>query len=306
MKIICDTHCDTLSECFNNNYSIFKNPLSIDIKKLSDYKSYTQFFASFINPQKKECTLYNHLKILNYFNQEIRKYPDEICLLKSFSDLENSTQKIKAFLSVEGADFIDKITDLDILYENGVRMLSLTWNYENRFAGGAYSKEKGLTKSGELLIKKMEELGIILDLSHANKKTFFDTVKIATKPFVLSHSNSYELCKNIRNITKEQFKIVMETGGVVGINYYPLFLNNSDSASIDDIVKHIEYFLSLGGEDNICLGSDFDGIEILPKGIKNVSDVKKIFEKLNRIGVNDSIKEKIAYKNIYRIMRICL
>ena len=234
------------------------------------------------------------------YNQFL-KYSDEISLCKSIDDIN----KVSAFLSIEGGEAIQNLDDLKTFYDMGVRMLTLTWNFDNHIAG-ANGSEKGLSEFGKMLVLKMNELGMIIDLSHSSLNTFYDTLKITTKPIVLSHSNSYTLCPHQRNITDEQFMALAKNNGCVGINFYPDFLSSTKKADIYDIISHIEYFLSLGGENNISIGSDFDGTDTLAKGIRSVKDIDKIFNILASKGVSDEIIEKIAYKNIYRVINICI
>ena len=290
--ITCDMHCDTAT-------NIYDKRLNLDLSLLAN----TQFFAVFIAPEyynnpKKRC-----FDVINYMYNEISNNNEKIGLCKNFSDITDN--RINAFLSIEGGEAVTSVDDLKLFYDLGIRMLTLTWNNDN-LIGGANGSKKGLTAFGKEIIKKMNELGMIADLSHANEKTFFEACTCSEKPVVLSHSNSYTVCPHQRNITAEQFEEIKRLNGCVGINFYPTFLNNKDSADIYDIVSHIEYFLSLGGENNISLGSDFDGIDRTAKGISSAKDIYKIFNVLASMGISDEIIKKFAYKNIYRVLSICL
>lgn len=304
---VCDMHCDTLTKAFDKKKSLFSNSLNVNLKNLNQYHSYTQFFAVFISPQyysnpKKRC-----FDVINYMYNQIHKNHKKITICKNLDDINKaiSDNKISALLSIEGGEAIKELDDLELFYDLGIRMLTLTWNFDNHIAG-TNGSNVGLSLFGKSVIKKMNKLGIIIDLSHSSIKTFFDVLEITDKPVVLSHSNSYTICPHQRNITDEQFKVLKQNNGCVGINFYPDFLTNSKKAEIFDIVAHIEYFLSLGGEDNISIGSDFDGIDYIATGIKSPTDVYKIFNLLSQRGISDEVIEKIAYKNIYRIIGICL
>ncbi len=289
---LCDMHCDTATKIYDNNENL----------SLPDI-SYTQFFAVFISPEYYNSPNERCFRVINNMYNEFLKNSPKIKFCKSLSDIE--TQKINAFLSVEGGEVITDLKSLEILYNLGIRMITLTWN-NNNLIGGANGSSKGLSSFGEKVVKKMNELGIIIDLSHASEKTFFDVCKISKKPIVLSHSNSYTICPHPRNITDAQFGEIKKSDGCVGINFYPPFLNNKKHSTIYDIVAHIEYFLSLGGENNISIGSDFDGTDCLADGITSTKDIYKIFDILASRGVNNNVLKKIAYKNIYRVMGICL
>ncbi len=289
---ICDMHCDTATKLFDNSSNL-------DLSTIAD----TQFFAVFISPKYYKAPKERCFNVINYMYNEFLNNRDKINLCKNFSDLEN--RNVNAFLTIEGGEVIKSLNDLEMLYDMGVRMLTLTWNFDNHIAGANGSKT-GLTPFGEEIIRKMNELGMIIDLSHSSEKTFFDVCKITKKPIVLSHSNSYSLCPHQRNITDRQFEEIKRLDGCVGINFYPPFLTKKKTADIYDIVSHIEYFLSLGGENNIGIGSDIDGIDTIAQGINSIKDVDKIFNILALNGVSDEIIEKIAYKNIYRVISICL
>lgn len=293
---ICDMHCDTATKIYDNN-------INLDLSILAQ----TQFFAVFIAPQyyknpKKRC-----FDVINYMYNQIYKNSNYITLCKNLSDINkaNNSDKVSALLSIEGGETIKELDDLEMFYNLGVRMLTLTWNFDNHIAG-ANGSNFGLSSFGKSVIKKMNELGMIVDLSHASTKTFFDVLEITNKPIVFSHSNSYTLCQHPRNITDDQFMALKQNKGCIGINFYPDFLTNSKKADISDIVLHIEYFLSLGGEDNISIGSDFDGTDYMATGVNSQKDIYKIFNMLSQKGISDEVIKKIAYKNIYRVIGICL
>jgi len=305
---VIDTHCDTASRAMDLGYDIYKNPLMLDIMRLGKYHHYTQFFAAFIDPEyycepKKRC-----LEIIDFTKNQILKNKDKITLCKSFSDLEKSIKKNShsAFLSVEGGEAIEDIKTLEELYNLGVRMITLTWNNDNALGGGADGDGRGLSLFGKEVVKKMNALGIIVDISHASEKTFYDVISISKKPVIASHSNAYELCPHQRNLKKEQCKSLIQNGGVCGINFYPVFLSTKKTGTKQDILSHIEYFLSLGGENNICIGSDFDGINDIADGMCDVTSTKDLLDFIKYKGIDEEITEKIAYKNMYRLMSICL
>lgn len=306
--IICDTHCDTASEALDKNFSLFDNSLHIDLRRMSKYKHYTQFFAAFISPDYYGDPIKRCIDIIDYIYTQAELCQDKIKICKNISDIEYCKENNlnSAILSVEGGEAAEDIAVLKMLHRLGVRMFSLTWNNDNNLGGGVLGDGRGLSPLGVRAVDFMNDGKMIVDLSHANEKTFYEVMDITRKPVVLSHSDSYSLCPNPRNITDRQFEEVMRTGSVVGINFYPLFLTGKETASVYDIANHIEHFLSLGGEDNICIGSDFDGIDLLPDGICGIENIGLIFTELSKRGYSDEILQKIAYKNIYRVISICL
>lgn len=306
--ILCDTHSDTASVCLDKGLSLFKNTLHCDFKKMKKYRHFTAFLASFSSPDTTKNPYKRCKDVLNFTISECEKHNDIVYICKSLSDIKKAydKNKLSIFLSIEGGEAINSLSQLKEFYDIGVRMITLTWNYENLLGGGVLGDGRGLSDFGKDIFLNMQRLGIIADLSHANIKTYYDALEISTKPIILSHSNSYSICKNKRNITDQQFLDLIDNGGVIGINLYPEFLSDKKTAKISDVILHIEHFLSLGGENNICIGTDFDGITSLPTGILGVEDLYKIFDELSRLGISNEIIQKIAYKNIYRVLSICL
>lgn len=290
-----DTHCDTLCFVRDEKKDIIKNDCHIDIERLSRYKSYTQVFACFIDPVYKSCALERTMDLIDTFH-------------KNMSDLPGN---VRAILSIEGGEGIYSLSALRNYYRLGVRIIALTWNFPNHIASGAAQADtsSGLTKFGCDVIKEMNRLGIFTDVSHLNDKSFYDVAEATDLPILATHSNSRAVCRSRvvcpveRNLTDEQFGIIRKSGGCVGINFCPDFLNESGRADVDDIVKHIDHFMELGGEDNIGIGADFDGVDRLPDGINGAEDTYKVFDRLLKMGYTDNQVEKISHGNFERILK---
>ncbi len=139
----------------------------------------------------------------------------------------------------------------------------------------------------------------MIDVSHLSDEGFCDVAEITSKPFIASHSNSRTVCPHFRNLTDDQFKVLIKRGGVAGINLCPDFLGTDPS--VDSIVRHIEHFAALGGENNIGIGADFDGIGSLPRGIRGTEDLYKIFDRLLSLNYSQEQADKIAFSNMYRV-----
>ena len=279
---IFDAHCDTLYLLNDNNASIEKNSFNIDRERMRKYKAYTQIFACFIDPVYKNCAMERFIELSDTFY----------------------SQNINGILSIEGGEMITSLKALRTLKRLGVRIAALTWNYSNHIASGVLESDKnrGFTEFGKQVIDEMNRINMLIDVSHLNDKSFYDAAELSKMPIAATHSNSRTVCNHPRNLTDEQFKAIIKSGGCVGMNFYNLFLNDSPKASIDDIIKHIEHFMSLGGEDNIGMGSDFDGVgNNLPEGIKGCEDMYKIFDRLLALNYTDEQIEKISHKNFERI-----
>lgn len=301
-----DLHCDTITKCLENNENLYKNNFHIDIERLKKYSSGIQFFAIWLKKYLYKNAYFETKKAIDFFNSEIEKNKKYIKKAISFEDiLKNQNEnKFSAILSIEGGEcLMGDISKLDELYLEGIRMFSLTWNYENELGYGVFENEKlPLKELGKLAIKKMNKLGIIIDVSHLNEGGFWDIYNISEKPFIASHSNSYYICNNKRNLKDMQIKAIKERGGVIGINLYKNFLTNKETANLDDIFRHIDYIAKLIGFDNICLGGDLDGIDETIKGINDILGYKYLFENLVR-KYKDTISEKIFYDNFYKFLK---
>lgn len=289
--LIFDCHADTLGKWTDGAENTH---FSFDEIK----GKFVQTFAAFIGTKEDPWKRVNNLIDTYDALSQTKK-------IESLSDLDNmdkSEDGIYSVLSVEGADFITDGTErLFSLFSRGVRMLTLVWNNENALCGAAVGTDNGLKEPGARVIKAAEELGITLDLSHMGDKSFYDCMSVVKKPVVASHSNSRTICPVKRNITDDEFMCIKRNGGCVGINFYPEFLADK-KATVDDIIRHIDYFLSLGGEDNIGIGTDFDGIGSLPEGISSTASLYTLCEKLNGL-YGDIVTEKIMGKNFLRVLR---
>lgn len=292
---IFDTHCDTLCAVLDKGKSIIKNDCHADFERMKQYERYTQVFACFIAPVYHSCADERTMALIDTFHRVTDDLPESI----------------RAILSIEGGEGIYSLAQLRNYYRLGVRIIAPTWNYSNHIASGALEKDetRGLTEFGKKVIAEMNRLGILADVSHLNDKSFYDIADYSDKPIIVSHSNSRSVCRSKavcpveRNLTDDQFMRIKQSGGCVGINFCPDFLNESGKAGIDDIIRHIEHFMSLGGEDNIGIGADFDGVDSLPDGINGVQDVYKIFDRLLQIGYTENQIEKISHKNFERILK---
>lgn len=299
---IFDAHCDTISRILDNDESIIKNDGHLDslrIKKSNN--KFIQVFAAFSEDKTQV------FKIIDKYYSSINE--SEIIHCNSYCDIERNLENanILSVLSVEGGDVLEgNLETLRILYRLGVRLLTLTWNYSNEIADGILEKRgAGLSEFGVSVVKEMNRLGMIIDVSHLSEKGFWDVAEISNMPFVASHSNCKSLCSNIRNLTDEQIKEIIKQNGVIGINFYSKFLSENKSC-IKDIIKHTEYILSLGGENSVGFGSDFDGIDSLPQGIVGVESFSDIIEEFLKLGYKEYVLKKILSDNFLRLFKTVL
>ena len=314
-----DMHCDTLLECYLNACGLRKNELQLDLESMTDIGALAQIFAIYL-PTGKEAEKEGiqlepyslFCEVYELYKNEIAKNQDLISPAFSYEDiLENKKRnKMSCILSIEDGQLLGgDIERLEELYGKGIRLITLLWNKENCIGFPNSSQEiihqKGLKPFGIEVIKRMNELGMIVDVSHLSEGGFYDVVKYSGKPFVASHSCARALCDNSRNLTDRQLKCIAGSGGVVGVNYNSVFLReNSNYSTVDDIMWHIDYMIEVMGSDSVALGSDFDGMECELE-TADYSHYGKLISELEK-KYSGNIVEKICYKNALRIIKECL
>ena len=301
-----DLHCDTASKIYYDKLNIKNDVCKVTIDKLKAGHGIGQVFAFFIDQDITKTPFEEFLKLYMNFKKEINDNFSEIDIVTNVKQLEecNSKGKIGAFLSIEEGEVIEgSVENLKKVYELGIRIITLTWNYENKlgFPNANYIfKENGLTTLGKEMLIEIESLGIIPDVSHLSDGGFYDLVKLCKKPFIASHSNSREITNHPRNLTDEMIKLLSDKGGVMGINFCSSFLGKDNISSIEDMLTHIKHIKNIGGIDVIALGSDFDGIDNEVE-IENCSEFYKLYDSLRKNGFTGNDIEKIFYKNVKRV-----
>ena len=314
MKVV-DMHCDTISALYNcqdrSKASLKSNHLHIDLDKMKKGDYLAQNFGLFINLQGEEDPLERCLKLIDLFYVEIEKNKDIIRLALNIDDIkENEKQgKMSAILTIEeGGTAKGSLAHLRNFYRLGARMLTLTWNYENEIG---YPRDKGLKEVGIEFTQEMDQLGMIIDVSHLSDTGVEDVLKYSRNPFVASHSNARAICDHPRNLPNRLIKQMADRGCVIGINFYPTFLeefledeDSEDQArgSILSIITHIKHIIDVGGTDCIGLGSDFDGMSG-HKELKDASYLPKLASHLEDAGISHQDIEKIFYKNVLSLYK---
>jgi membrane dipeptidase len=249
-------------------------------------------------------------KATDYFDRTYHTFKNEILLNRAYimqcqnaGDFQKAEkeQKCGAILTVEGgsatAGNIERIWYMAAL---GVKIMTLTWNGTNEIGDGANVKDgTGLTEFGKKAVAEMEYMGIVVDVYHASASLFYDVASIAKKPFIATHSNSRTVCNHRRNLTDEQFCIIRDTGGIVGLNFCKFFLKEDGNADLADIMKHIDHFLSLGGENVLSIGSDFDGTD-MPKNITGIESMEPLYDALLKQNYSQSLVDAIFFGNAYK------
>lgn len=302
-----DGHCDTIVKLLRDKGNLYCNNKHLDIKRLKEYQSALQFFAIWLNPSFYPIALKQTIKSIDFYYQQVGLNKEFITHVNTYEEIcKNKTEgKVSALLSLEGGEALEgELSSLRMFYRLGVRAMTLTWNHRNELADGVAERETkgGLTVFGKEVVKEMNRLGMIVDVSHLSEAGFCDVEKIAEKPYIASHSNAKAICDVPRNLSDTQIKAIAERGGMIGINLYPPFVAKKEKVNIEDIMLHIDYIIKLVGADILGLGCDFDGIDSSPIDICQVSDIKKLLEQIER-KYGASIAEKIAEKNYMRFLK---
>ena len=322
MKYI-DMHCDTLmlATLKDDKQSIFSTEnLCVDFKKMKKGNVLAQFFAIFM-PDEETYKVLNvkPMSDVDYFNamfevylKNLKEHADIILPAHCFKDIEENSKKGKmsALLTMEDGRMINGDFDkLEDLYDLGIRALTLTWNNPNCFGFPHSSKQeemmKGLTRFGKEAVEYMNELGMLIDVSHLSDGGFWDVIKISQKPIAATHSNCREICAHTRNMNDDMIRALGNNGGVMGLNFYPKFLNTDMTdprGKIDVMIMHLKHMVSVGGIEVAALGSDFDGMNGELE-IQNCSECEKLFAAMKKAGFSEGEIDKIAYKNVMRVIK---
>ncbi|MEM4532511.1 MAG: dipeptidase [Desulfurococcaceae archaeon] len=261
-------------------------------KDLSKYYSFKNSFEE----------SFNH--ILTYY-KIIRKHRDVFKLILSKRDLNrvfmDKTRIIGIILGLEGCYPVREIDDLDIYYNLGVRLIGLTWNYDNQYASGCMSKrDYGLTDLGFQLLDKAFELGLVVDLAHASYKTMIDVLTTFNKPVTVSHTGLKKFKDSPRNISDEIIDLVKRNNGVVGVFFVSNYIAG-ENTTVDHIVEQIMYIVDNFGVDVVALGSDYFGTDKLPRGLENIGLINNLVNRLFERGLDKESVEKIMYRNALRV-----
>ena len=359
-SFVADTHNDVLLRAMEGQNVLKYHPEShSDLEKFKLGGVDLQVFSIWVSPDEKEKKYFENANdMINKLDFLISRVPKDWGLAKSYQDITYNSRKNKmsCVIGVEGGHIIGRdISKLEALHYRGMRYLGLTWNNSNHIASSAKDEtfnrnslsNIGLSNFGSEVVQKCNDLGVIIDVSHAGEQAFWDVVDQSQEPIIASHSSVYALCPHYRNLKDDQIKAIAKTGGAVFINFYPGYIDSTfqqkaeiinmkyeveldilaekyDSLSnqywfeemkllkhekaritpsINDVIKHISYIVDLVGVDYVGIGSDYDGVEIMPTGLENVSKLPFLTKKLIEHGYTIREVRKILGGNFKRIFK---
>jgi len=333
-SIVVDFHCDAVLATLPD--SAFSVGSQESVRKLSEHSLEghvdvprmleggvdCQVFSHFVEPIYNPVAPARMLQVLGHSLTEIDK-SDKLQLITSVEQIRrNHGKKVSIVVGFEGGEALgEDLRRLEVFYRLGLRRLTLTWNNRNALADGVKWQRSrgGLTEFGAEVVRACNRLGILVDVSHITDAGFWDTLELSDAPVIASHSNCRALCGSMRNLTDEMIVAIAEQNGVVGVNYASFFLVDMDldkiaagdeeemkkaqSVTIDTVIDHIDHMVNLvGNADHVGLGSDFDGVHLVAKGLEDTSKLPNLTEGLLRRGYTDEEIEKILGGNFLRVM----
>ncbi len=315
-----------------------------DIPRLREGGVKAQFWSVYI-PSEHANPARTVIEQIDLVHRMVERYPDAFELALSAADVERITAagKIASLIGIEGGVAIENsLAQLRAFYALGARYMTLTHNTTLDWADAATDtpRHEGLSPFGERVVKEMNRLGMLVDISHVSPATMADALRVSEAPLIASHSSAFAICPSPRNVPDEMLKLVKQNGGVVMVNFYSGFIvpesgkqmraklaelrvkypdraertkaleawYMSEAAkfsrgSYRDVVAHIDHMVKVAGIDHVGIGSDFDGITMWPVGLEDVSSYPRITDELLRRGYSEADVHKILGGNVLRAFR---
>jgi len=305
-----DAHCDTISRCWREYEGLESNTGALSLERTAGFERYCQFFALWTAdgytgyPSGGDSVERAYCALLRCFKDQMARNRDKIVQCRTARDAEQAhcQGKAAAFLTVEGAELLGcDPARLSRAAADGVVAINLTWNHANALSGSSREQtERGLSPVGYDFVRKMEELHIFVDVSHLSEAGFWDVVEMAQQPILASHSNTKSVCDHTRNLTDGQITAIIESQGVIGLNFYEEFVGGG--RDIATVRAHLDHILELGGASNVALGGDWDGCDLIPD-LPAIDCLPRLYEHLLRHGYRETVVQDLFYNNLMRVVR---
>lgn len=348
-----DSHCDTPSQILRLRDLALDNKYAhVDFPKLRRGGVDGAFFALYIPAVLSSTDAYVHASRLLNGVRRVLKFNNDKARLATCRDeaYENKSKGLfSVFLGLENGSAVgDQLDRLEEFYDAGVRYVTLCHSQDNQICDSCAGSHtwKGLSPFGKNVVRRMNRMGMLVDVSHISDAAFYDVLSVSSSPVVATHSCCRALADHPRNMTDDMIRELAAAGGVIQINFYPLFLDSGFRAVLEDsgimkegeriesefiadpssstkraawnkvqeslnalarpsyrrIADHIDHAVSLVGIDHVGIGSDFDGIEVTPQGMEDISRMPLLFDELRSRGYTEADLEKIASGNFFRLL----
>ena len=302
-----DAHCDTALELWERQASLRQNSGQWDLARAAQLPGWAQFFAfcpicsPFAAELGAEAVL---VRAYAQFSQQLEACQLPVC--RDAAEVERQLPTGAVLLSLEGAEGIGCDPGrLEPLRLQGFAMTGLTWNYENSLAG-SHMTGQGLSARGADYVRAAQQLGMLVDVSHASDEAFWQVCRMTQGPILASHSNSRAVCPESRNVTDGMYAAICETGGVVGLNFYTEFLGRGQ-VDFETVWHHLDHFLQLAGDDrHVALGADLDGCDSLPDGFTGVASYPALAAYLADRGLGEETLRRLYFENLMGVYRQCM
>ena len=297
-----DLHCDTAERMLSEHQEFAHNTFSISLERASVFEQYIQIMAFWTRPELDDTTGWKH------FLQMHRNLLADPCIsdgrAKICTSCPPKRNGVFLFLSIEDARILESdLSRVDTLYQMGIRAVTPLWRGESRI-GGAHDTDRGLSPFGRSVLKRMNELGILTDISHASEQSADEILSIAAengRPVIASHSNAHAICPVSRNLRNGTIRSVIQSGGLIGLNLHEPFLAKDHRATREDVLRHMEYFLEQGAKHSLCFGCDMDGAD-LPRELSTLLDLPALADYLLGYYSEQTVRS-VFFENAYHFVK---
>ena len=344
--VVIDLHADTTEAMFYENYDLLAlhEGRHLDLPRMREGGLDAEFFSVFVHPESVDLTQFfaTAVKQIDFLQAAARSSSGRIAFARNADEIRENKQKgvLSMLIGVEGGHMLlpgsddEQLAHLKAFADRGVRYLTLAWSSSSPIGGSsAEGQQQGLTEFGKRAIAGMEKLGMVVDLSHGSDPLFWDVIRIARKPLLLTHSAARALSNHPRNASDAMLEAVGRNGGAVCVDFSRTYLDtafrkatqpllqktkamhNSEKTGLyqreklpdvplSTLVDHIEHVAKVAGFDHVCLGSDFDGAPMMPVGLEDVSKLPNLTAMLKARGWTDDNVRKLLGENILRVLRV--
>lgn len=291
-----------------HNLNQFQPKFHTDIPRLRQGNVGAQFWSVYVPSRlmqiggAKKMTL----EQIGIVKRMMAKYPDAFEQAFSSEDIRRikATGKIASMIGMEGGHSIENsIENLRELYRAGARYMTLSHDKNLSWVESCTDKEMAnpLTSFGEEVVREMNRLGMLVDISHISARAMRKVLDVTQAPVIASHSSAYAVTPHVRNVPDDVLLKVKQNGGVVMVNFYSEFITSNGKGTVSDVVDHIEHIIKVAGIDHVGLGSDFDGVPELPEGLEDASKYPNLEKELLKRGHSEDEIKKIFHENLLRV-----